>query len=612
MDTRTLAYKFLLRPRKWQRERMHQWCAAARYAWNWALSEYETALDEARLLWKAAEKDEKVASVRDLLEIRMGALGLEVVRRGDGTRTLSLGSILYKLFCHHRDTTAPDWVRQETKAPRIKKGETKYGAAATPGGHSHVGSYSIERLEKAIQRWWKAKRKGVWITASERAAGKKRFKRKADVGSDGLTVGAPRYKRYGVNPSFTIQVPKGAAAFSQYKIHIPVLGPVYVDDRADQNPLDIVPTDAVAKRITVREVAGEWVVSVCVAEPWVSPDLPEGLPACGIDLGINAEATIAWSDGRLEQVEAPRPLLRLGIAIQLLSRKLSYSKQMLRCRECGFEAPLGERHIRIKKCPAAVDGATCGGRLRKWRSNRGLRIQARLAKLHVRIARIRADHLHKLSQRLVQEASVICTEPHNVTGLVSEGVAKRCAKLWNKGIRRKETRKAMLDIGWGEFRRQLEYKAGWYTRDYVTLPKGTATDQVCWCCGETNKMPDNTSDYVCGQCKWSGTRQQNTALLCLDYVHKIPGKTPGGRAVTRQQDAKAARLGQPRKRVSQRGPGVNGSMDDITPGASVPGGSRKKARKVGGSARPGARASSTSSDTHSLTASGPGEGPLQQ
>lgn len=567
-DTRTRGYKFALRPRKGQAKRMRQWCSAARYAWNWTLAQYELALDETRASWKMAKEGETVPSVRDLLEARLSSSGLQVSRRGKGT--LPLNSILYKLWCHHRDTEAPQWVREATVAKAL-------------GGHSQVASYPVERLAFTINQWWKAKRRAPWYTDSERKAGKRRRKPPKDEGSDGRVTGPPRYKRYGVNPSFTVQIGKGRQAYAKNALLIPVFGRVYVADRLHQNPLDIIPEDGVAVRVTVREVAGEWEGSVSVTEPWMAPGKENRSLVCGIDLGVNAVATIAWSDGRIERIEPPRPLQRLGIGIQLLKRRLSVSRHVLRCKDCAGEIPLTlkKRAKRPRKCRA------CGGRLRKWRSNRGMRLKLRSSKLQARVARIRKDHLHKLTHKILQDAAAVCTEPHNVTGLVSAGVAQRCAKLWNKDEVRKAIRKSMLDIGWGELRRQLEYKAKWLGLDYVTLPEGTASDKTCHACGERNEVPNNTSDYTCVQCGWTGTRQENTALLCLHYIQVSEGSPSDGRAVTRQRNAQTARA---KARPSTRGSGVHGSMDETTPGASAPGGTRKNARKTQGSPRQKPRA----------------------
>lgn len=550
MNTRTLAYKFIMRPRSRQARELDRWCNVARYAWNWCLGTYESALDELRAAGVDENGKAATGSVRDILERRMYECGVEIRRRGKGkedtSRTLSLKSVIGALFNHHRKTEAPSWVRE--------------------GVHSQVSGYACQRLCDAVARWWDAPKKGrkraPWITASERRAGKKKKRRRASKGSQGLVVGPPRYHRSGENPSFTWQAPKartGRSVVEEYlrangevetrRVHVGALsardvlvdrhairlpmgfGRVRIDDAtgyrngiADaESPRQRIPEGAVPKVVTVRKLArARWEVSVVVEEPYEVPEVPPDLPSCGIDLGMNAEATIAWSDGRIERVEPPRPMQFLGIGLVMLQRRLDRTRHVLRCVECKHEMPLGERVKRIRICrqPIERDGemVECGGRVRRWRSWRGMRLVERIARKHNRIARVRADHLHKLTHRLVGEASLICTEPHNVTGLVSAGVARRCERYFRKGLRRRDIRRAMLDIAWGEFRRQLSYKAPWKGREYQTLPEGSASDQVCWRCGCKNKMLDGTSEYDCEGCRWHGTRQENTARACLAFV----------------------------------------------------------------------------------------------
>ena len=69
--------------------------------------------------------------------------------------------------------------------------------------------------------------------------------------------------------------------------------------------------------------------------------------------------------------------------------------------------------------------------------------QRRIARLHDRIANIRADALHQLTTDLVQRFDVIAIEDLNVAGMVKN----------HKLARR------MADMGFREFRRQPAYKA---------------------------------------------------------------------------------------------------------------------------------------------------------
>ena len=84
-----------------------------------------------------------------------------------------------------------------------------------------------------------------------------------------------------------------------------------------------------------------------------------------------------------------------------------------------------------------------------------------------RISNVRQDWLHQTTSRLVHEFSVIAIEDLNVRGLMTtEKLARNIA-----------------DIGFHEFRRQLEYKARLYGKDFVTASRWFPSSKICSACG---------------------------------------------------------------------------------------------------------------------------------
>jgi putative transposase len=148
-----------------------------------------------------------------------------------------------------------------------------------------------------------------------------------------------------------------------------------------------------------RDPCGRWYISfaVDVADP---VQLPATGAVVGVDLGIKDFAVT--SDG--EKILNPRRLARR-------ERNLArYQRRLARCQ--------------------------------KGSANR-TKARAKVARAHRKIRASRQDFLHRASARLVRDHDVIVIEDLNVAGMV----------------RNRPLAKAISDCGWGEFRRQVEYKA---------------------------------------------------------------------------------------------------------------------------------------------------------
>jgi len=107
-------------------------------------------------------------------------------------------------------------------------------------------------------------------------------------------------------------------------------------------------------------------------------------------------------------------------------------------------------------------------RLAKKKKGSKNRAKARLkvARIHARIADRRRDYQHQLSTRIVRENQVVCVESLAVKNMVK-----------NHSLA-----KAISDVGWSEFVRQLDYKARWYGRTFVKIDRWYPSSKTCSRC----------------------------------------------------------------------------------------------------------------------------------
>ena len=211
---------------------------------------------------------------------------------------------------------------------------------------------------------------------------------------------------------------------------------------------------------TISRTADRWYVSFNIETPdWSRRGEAENQGPVGMDLGIERLATLSTG----EAVAAPNPLRRLTGRLRRLQRSLS--------------------------------------RKRKGSANRA-KARLRIARLHARIACIRRDCLHKLTTRLARAHEVIVIEDLNVKGMMG-----------NRHLAR-----AIADLGWYEFRRQLEYKVARFGGRLVVAGRFFPSSKTCSGCGHRlGELPLGVRAWDCPACGARHDRDINAAVNLANY-----------------------------------------------------------------------------------------------
>lgn len=261
----------------------------------------------------------------------------------------------------------------------------------------------------------------------------------------------PRFKKKGQPNSFRYPDPKQIKLDqANNRLFLPKLGWLRYRNSRD--------VPGAVKSATVSLSCGKWYVSI-QTEREVEQSTPHGI-AVGIDMGIARFATL--SDGT-------------------------------------FHAPLNS----FKRHETALRKAQQGlSRKAKFSSN-WKKVKARVQRIHSRIGNARRDYLHKLSTAIGQNHAMVCVEDLRVRNL--SGSAAGTAEVPGRNVRAKSgLNKAILDQGWFEFRRQLDYKLSWNGGHLVVVPPHH-TSQECPECGHT--APGNRKTqarFWCLACGFEG------------------------------------------------------------------------------------------------------------
>ena len=205
---------------------------------------------------------------------------------------------------------------------------------------------------------------------------------------------------------------------------------------------------------TISRVADRWFVSIVVDTEDPPKRKAENQGIVGVDLGVSALATLSTG----ETITGPKPHKALLDRLRRLSRSLSRKQKGSRNRQ---------------------------------------KAKAKLARLHARIANIRADALHKLTSDLTSRFHTIGIENLNVRGM----------------MRNRHLARSIADMGFSEFRRQLEYKAAMRGGQVVVADRWFPSSKTCSACGSVQEaMPLSVRQWICPDCGACHDRDVNAAI----------------------------------------------------------------------------------------------------
>jgi IS605 OrfB family transposase len=341
--------------------------------------------------------------------------------------------------------------------------------------------YSLRRdwnaAKDEVAPWWSECSKEAFNTGLDQLAralknwgDSRRGKRK------GRAAGFPRFKsKRRARPS--IRFTTGALRCEERHAVLPRIGRVKLHEDGHRLADLVAAGAARVVSVTVRFERGRWFASFAV-ETEVSRPAPR-LPGAvvGVDLGVKTLAVLSTG----EEIPNPRHLSRALRKLRRLSRTVS--------RRRGPDRRTGQQPSK------------------RWR-----RASAALGKAHGRVADQRKDGLHKLTTRLTAEFGTVVVEDLHVAGMA----------------RNRRLARHVADASFGEFRRQVEYKAGWRGGRVIVADRWFASSKTCSGCGAVKaKLLLSERSYACPSCGLVLDRDLNAARNLADYGNRqIAGSGP--------------------------------------------------------------------------------------
>ena len=247
-----------------------------------------------------------------------------------------------------------------------------------------------------------------------------------------------------------------------------------------------IPEGSSIKQATITKKNDKYYISISFDDNLPIPKPIIAKSSIGLDMGINS--LIATSKD--VKIANPRYTKKYARMLKLASKHLSRKQHS---RKKGDTTPKSKRYLKQ---------------------------QAKVAKIHEKIANSRSDYIHKITNEITNQYDVICIEDLNIKGM----------------IKNHKLSKHIADVAWGELRRQLEYKSERRGKILIKVDRWLPSSQTCSSClSPTGKKPLNIRKFTCPICGTTHDRDNNAAKIIeyfgllifftLGYKHNLSAGT---------------------------------------------------------------------------------------
>lgn len=208
----------------------------------------------------------------------------------------------------------------------------------------------------------------------------------------------------------------------------------------------------VVQNVTISRKNSKYYASITVKATIELKSMPK--QKIGIDVGLTSLAVTRTDDDKIDDIKNPKWLEK---SLKNLKRK---QKQLSR-----------KQHSRTK-----------GDMTPK--SNRYLKQQKTVAKIHQRVTNQRKDFLHKLSTKIVSENQVIGIEDLAVKNLMKNHKLAR----------------HIAQSGWYMFLTMVKYKGSWHNREVKVFDRFYPSSKLCGCGVVNKELKLSDRIWICKAC----------------------------------------------------------------------------------------------------------------